>query len=95
MKINQVNPGMHLIPFYELIILMNHDAYSSSNNSNIPSYSKFIKDLCTPFRKPKRVHLLESASSILLNDILGKRRDHGTPPLLASKMGEITFNTST
>ena len=32
---------------------------------NIPSFFKFVKDLCTPSRKPKQVHLSESVSSIL------------------------------
>ena len=58
---------------------------------NIPSYSKFVKDLCTPSRKPKRVHLSESVSSILLDDIPRKRRDPGAP-LITCEIGGMIFN---
>ena len=60
---------------------------------NIPSYSNFVKDLCTPSRKPKRVHLSESVSSILLDDIPRKRRDPGAP-LITCEIGGMIFNRS-
>ena len=59
---------------------------------NIPSYSKFVKDLCTPSRKPKQVHFSESGSSILLDDIPQKRRDLGVP-LIECEIGGMIFNT--
>ena len=61
--------------------------------SNIPYYFKFSKDLCTSSRKPMRVHLSKSVSSILLNDIPRKRRDLGAP-LIACEIERIIFNRS-
>ena len=51
---------------------------------NIPSYSKFLKDLCTPSRKLKCVHISHSVSSMLLNDIHRKRRYITVPVNLTS-----------
>ena len=46
---------------------------------NIPSISKFLKELCTPTRKPKRIQLSERVSAMLLNEMPIKRRDPGAP----------------
>ena len=32
---------------------------------HIPSYAKFLKGLCTPTRKPKRIHMSETISSMI------------------------------
>ena len=37
---------------------------------HIPSYTKFLKGLCTPTRKPKRIHMSETISSIMLSTLL-------------------------
>ena len=42
---------------------------------NILSYAKFYKGLCTPTRKPKRIHMSETISSIMLSTLPRKRRD--------------------
>ena len=42
---------------------------------HIPSYTNFLKGLCTPTRKPKRIHMSETISSIMLSTLLRKRRD--------------------
>ena len=42
---------------------------------HIPSYAKFLKGLCTPTRKPKRIHMSETISSIMLSTLPRKRRD--------------------
>ena len=34
---------------------------------HILSYAKFLKGLCTPTRKPKRIHMSETISSIMLS----------------------------
>ena len=44
-----------------------------------------------PSRKPKRVHLFESISSILLDHIPRKRRDPRAP-LIACEIGTMIFN---
>ena len=43
----------------------------------IPTYGKFVKELCT-LRK-KRIKLSENVSSILLNSLLEKQKDPGAP----------------
>ena len=50
----------------------------------VPSYAKFLKDLCTQKRKskshvPKKVLLTEQVSSIIHNDTPPKLKDPGTP----------------
>ena len=35
----------------------------------IPSYAKFLKDVCTPHRIPKRIQLSENISSIMMNSL--------------------------
>ena len=37
---------------------------------HIPSYAKFLIGLCTPTRKPKRIHMSETISSIMLSMLL-------------------------
>ena len=36
---------------------------------HIPPYAKFLKGLCTPVRKPKRIHMSETISSIMLSTL--------------------------
>ena len=36
---------------------------------HIPSYAKFLKGLCTPKRKPKRIHMSETISPIMLSTL--------------------------
>ena len=45
----------------------------------IPSYAKFLKDICTPHRNPKRIQLSETVSSIMMNSLPIKKRDPGAP----------------
>ena len=40
---------------------------------HIPSYVKFLKGLCTPTRMPKRIHMSETISSIMLSTLPRKR----------------------
>ena len=35
--------------------------------NHIPSYTKFLKGICTPNRNPKRIQLSEIVSSIMMN----------------------------
>ena len=35
----------------------------------IPPYAKFLKGLCTPVKKPKRIHMSETISSIMLSTL--------------------------
>ena len=60
---------------------------------HIPSYAKFPKDICTPHRSPKRIHLSETTSLIMMNTLLIKRRDPGAP-MITSEIGGITFTIS-
>ena len=46
---------------------------------HIPSYAKFLKGLCTPTSKPKRIHMSETISSIMLSTLPRTRRDPGDP----------------
>ena len=57
---------------------------------HIPSYTKFLKGLCTPTRKPKRIHMSETISSIMLSTLPRKRRDSGTP-MISCEIGDKTF----
>ena len=50
----------------------------------VPSYAKFLKELCTQklkskYHVPKKVFLTEQVSSIIHNDTLPKLKDSGTP----------------
>ena len=60
---------------------------------HIPSYTKFLKGLCTPTRKPKRIHMSETISSIMLSMLPHKRRDPG-PPVISCEIGGRTFTRS-
>ena len=60
---------------------------------HISSYSKFLKGLCTPTRKPKRIHMSETISSIMLNTLLSKRRDPRAP-MISCEIGGMTFTRS-
>ena len=42
---------------------------------HIPSYAKFLKDICTPHRSLKRIQLSENIRSIMMNSLPIKKRD--------------------
>ncbi|GAV63041.1 hypothetical protein CFOL_v3_06563 [Cephalotus follicularis] len=59
----------------------------------VPSYAKFLKDLCTRKRKlrthiPKTVHLTEQASAVISNKFPPKFKGLGTP-LISCKIGNL------
>ena len=56
-------------------------------------YAKFLKDICTPHRSPKRIQLSENISSIMMNSLPIKKRDPGAP-MITSEIGGITFTRS-
>ena len=58
-----------------------------------PSYAKFLKGLCTPTRKPKRIHMSETISSIMLSTLPRKRRDLRAP-MISCEIGGRTFTRS-
>ena len=60
---------------------------------HIPSYTKFLKGLCTPTRKPKRIYMGETISSIMLSTLPGKRRDPGAP-MISCEIGGRTSTRS-
>ena len=60
---------------------------------HIPSYAKFSKGLCTPTRKPKRIHMSETISSIMLSTLPHKRHDLGAPMISCEIRGR-TFTRS-
>ena len=60
---------------------------------HIPSYAKFLKGLCTPTRKPKCIHMIETISSIMLSTLPRKRRDPGAH-MISCEIGGRTFNQS-
>ena len=60
---------------------------------HIPPYAKFLKGLCTPVRKPKRIHMNETISSIMLSTLPRKRRDPGAP-MISCEIGGRTFTRS-
>ena len=60
---------------------------------HIPSYAKFLKGLCTPTRKPKRIDMSETISSIMLSTLPRNRRDLGAP-MISCEIGGRTFTRS-
>ena len=60
---------------------------------HISSYVKFLKGLCTPMRKLKRIHMSETISSISLSTLPQKRRDPGAP-MISCEIGGKTFTRS-
>ena len=60
---------------------------------HIPSYAKFLKGLYTPTRKPKRIHISETISSIMLSTLPRKRCDPGAP-MISCEIGGRTFTRS-
>ena len=60
---------------------------------HIPSYSKFLKGICTPHRSPKRIQVSENISSIMMNSLSIKKRDPGAP-MITSEIGRMTFTRS-
>ena len=60
---------------------------------HIPSYAKFLRGLCTPIRKPKRIHMSETITSIIMSMLPCKRRDPGAP-MISCEIGGRTFTRS-
>ena len=60
---------------------------------HIPSYAKFLKGLCTPTRKLKRIHMSETINSIMLSTLPRKRRDPGAL-MISCEIGGRTFTRS-
>ena len=60
---------------------------------HIPPYAKFLKGLCTPVRKPKRIHMSETISSIMRSTLPRKRRDPGDL-MISCEIGGRTFTRS-
>ena len=60
---------------------------------HIPSYAKFLKDICTPYRNPRRIQLSETVSSIMMNYLLIKKRDPGAL-MITSEIGGMSFTRS-
>ena len=60
---------------------------------NIPLYAKFLKGLCTPTRKPKRIPMRETISSIMLSMLPYKQRDLGAP-MISCEIGGMNFTRS-
>ena len=58
---------------------------------HIPSDAKFLKGLCTPMRKPKRIPMSETISSIMLSMLSRKRRVLGAP-MISCEIGCRIFN---
>ena len=57
---------------------------------HIPSYAKFLKGICTPHRNPKRIQLIETVSSIMMNSLPIKKRDPRAP-MITSEIRGMTF----
>ena len=57
---------------------------------HIPSYTKFLKGICTPHRSPKRIQLSKNISSIMMNSLSIKKRDPGAP-MITSEIERMTF----
>ena len=60
---------------------------------HIPSYSKFLKGICTPHRNPRRIQLSETVSLIIMNSLPIKKRDPGAL-MITSEIGGISFTRS-
>ena len=60
---------------------------------HISSYANFLEGLCTPTRKPKRIHMSETISSIMLSMFPRKRHDPGAP-MISYEIGGRTFTRS-
>ena len=60
---------------------------------HIPSYSKFLKGICTPHRSPRRIQLSETISSIMMNALPIKKRDPGASMIMSEK-GGMSFTRS-
>ena len=50
---------------------------------HIPAYVKFLKEICTPHRNPKRIHLSEKMGSIMMNSLQIKKRDPRAPMIIS------------
>ena len=57
----------------------------------IPTYDKFVKDLCTSSRK-KRIKHSENVNSILLHSLPEKQKDPGAP-LIKCTIQSLEFNS--
>ena len=56
-------------------------------------YAKFLKELCTPMRKPKCIHMSETISSIMLSTLPCKRHDPEAP-MVSCEIWVRTFTRS-
>ena len=57
---------------------------------HIPSYAKFLKGICTPYRNPIRIQRSETVSSIMINSLPIKKRDPWAP-MITSEIGGMSF----
>lgn len=55
---------------------------------HIPAYAKFLKNLCTPHRSPRRITLSEEASTVISHSLPRKCKDPGAP-LISCKIGNV------
>ena len=55
----------------------------------IPSYAKFLKGISTPHRKPRKIQLSETVSSIMMNSLPIKKRDRRAPLIMSEIRGMI------
>ena len=60
---------------------------------HIPSYAKFLKDICTPHRNPRRIQFSKMVSSIMMNSLPIKKRARGAPTI-TSEIGGMSFTRS-
>ena len=58
---------------------------------HVPSYAKFLKNLCTPKRDNKRINLSAEVSALILDQLPKKRKDPGSP-LVSCCIKGITFS---
>ena len=61
--------------------------------NHIPSYSKFLKGISTPYRNPIRIQLNETVSSIMMNSLPIEKRDPRAP-METSEIGGMPFTNS-
>ena len=57
----------------------------------ISSFSKYVKELCTPHRKLTRIKLSKNIRSIMLNEIVQKKKDPDAP-LITFDIGGMKFS---
>ena len=80
----------HLLEFFQKVTIT---IPLVDSIKHIPSYAKFLKGICTPYRSPKRIQLSEHISSIMMNSLPIKKRDPRVP-MITSEIGGMTFTRS-